>query len=333
MGGAVVGESKKQGSARRATLDAVAGSIAGCISRFVVGPLDVIKIRLQVQLEASTNTHRHYTGITQAVRTIVREEGISGLWRGTVPGQLLTIPYTAVQFVTLQHTRKLARASGYGETPSVAFITGGLAGMAGTAASYPFDLLRTTLAAQGEPRVYNGLLDAGRGIIRDHGWAGIYRGMGITLLEIVPYSALQFGLYDVLNRAAQNFEMAKVDKSGPTTGVSKGKPVVQFLCGLAAGVCSKVVTHPLDVVKKRYQVAGLRRSLRYGARVSDDLAHWTAMHVARDIAAKEGVQGFFKGVLPSVIKAAPSAAVTLACYEWVIRSMADTYGDDKKPGK
>lgn len=35
-----------------------------------------------------------------------------GLWRGTVPGQLLTVPYTAVQFVALQQCRKAAQEYG-----------------------------------------------------------------------------------------------------------------------------------------------------------------------------------------------------------------------------
>ena len=37
--------------------------------------------------------------------------------------------------------------------PLVSFASGAMAGAAATAASYPFDLLRTTLAAQGEPKV------------------------------------------------------------------------------------------------------------------------------------------------------------------------------------
>ena len=37
-----------------------------------------------------------------------------------------------------------------------------------------------------------------------------------------------------------------------------------FACGLAAGMLAKLGTHPLDVAKKRFQVAGLQRSTRYG---------------------------------------------------------------------
>lgn len=84
--------------------------------------------------------------------------------------------------------------------PAASFLTGALSGAAGTVASYPFDLLRTTLAAQGVPRVYNSMADAAKGIVANNGPAGLYRGMGITILEIIPYAALQFGLYDYFNK-------------------------------------------------------------------------------------------------------------------------------------
>lgn len=66
-------------------IDATAGAIAGCAARFVVGPLDVIKIRFQVQLEPiakraagvdPTSLTSKYTGLRQALTTIVKEEGI-----------------------------------------------------------------------------------------------------------------------------------------------------------------------------------------------------------------------------------------------------------------
>ena len=40
--------------------------------------------------------------------------------------------------------------------------------------------------------------------------------------------------------------------------------MAHFAAGLVAGMCAKLASHPLDVVKKRYQVAGLQRSLRCG---------------------------------------------------------------------
>ncbi len=45
------------------------------------------------------------------------------------------------------------------------------------------------------------MIDAARGVMQQHGARGLYRGLDITLVEIIPYAALQFGLYDVFNAA------------------------------------------------------------------------------------------------------------------------------------
>lgn len=55
--------------------------------------------------------------------------------------------------------------------------------------------------------MYHGLTAAARGIVAQHGMRGLYRGLGITMIEIVPYSALQFGLYDSLNSAYNKFRV------------------------------------------------------------------------------------------------------------------------------
>lgn len=340
---------------RRAVLDATAGAVAGCVQRLVVAPLDVIKIRFQVQIEpvgkalqqgaaaaaAAVPGRSKYTSIWQAANTIVKEEGIQALWRGTLPGQLLAIPYTAVQFITLQQCKLEAKRRGWTDNhrvaPLVSFGSGALSGVAGTVASYPFDLLRTMLAAQGEPRVFNSMGDAARGIMSQRGVIGLYSGLQVTLLEIIPYAALQFGLYDAFNkhwdtarhsaalqgRRKRARQAGQAQLAGDEVQVDAGAASSwqQFVCGLAAGTVAKLATHPLDVVKKRYQVAGLQRSLRYGERVSS--ASVTSIRTCvSQIYAREGVAGFYKGVVPSLLKAAPAAAVTLTTYEFLIWYLA-----------
>lgn len=329
-------------------VDALAGAISGCISRVVVGPLDVIKIRFQVQIEpvvSSPAATSKYTGFRQALVTILKEEGITGLWRGTVPGLLLTVPYTAVQFVALHQCKEAAARYGLTgpDRPTsssiVSFGSGALAGAAGTVASYPFDLLRTTLAAQGEPKVYHNIVDATRGIVKEGGVRSLYRGLGVTLVEIVPYAALQFGLYDMFTsawkasqadrRTRQAGEAQLRQRLGQPGSSSSSSPpplmssvtedrLANFLCGLMAGVASKLASHPLDVAKKRYQVAGLQRSLSYGARVEG----WFALNSLRqglvDIYKAEGMAGLWKGSFPSIIKAAPAAAVTFTAYDIIL---------------
>lgn len=88
-------------------------------------------------------------------------------------------------------------------------------------------------------------------------------------MEIIPYAAIQFGMYDALNLAwtANRHNMPWQRHS--VVALAEGEKAVphstrfqNFTCGLVAGIVSKLLTHPLDVAKKRYQVAGLPRSLR-----------------------------------------------------------------------
>jgi hypothetical protein len=45
------------------------------------------------------------------------------------------------------------------------------------------------------------MFDAAKGIYRQRGVQGLYAGLGVTVVEIMPYAALQFGLYDALQAA------------------------------------------------------------------------------------------------------------------------------------
>jgi solute carrier family 25 thiamine pyrophosphate transporter 19 len=67
-----------------------------------------------------------------------------------------------------------------------------------------------------------------------------------------------------------------------------------------------------------FQVEGLARHPRYGAgvQVREYTSIWDAI---QSILAKEGWRGLYKGTLPSVVKAAPAAAVTFVVYEAVIK--------------
>lgn len=88
------------------------------------------------------------------MRTIVAQEGITGLWKGNIPAELLYLAYGASQFLAYQQVHLLITKSGL-EVPESAksFIAGATAGGLATTATYPLDLLRTRFAAQGEERV------------------------------------------------------------------------------------------------------------------------------------------------------------------------------------
>lgn len=297
-------EEKKTVQWNRAHASVVCGAVAGAVSRLVIAPLDVVKIRFQVQLEPlQMGTASKYTGIRQAMKTIVKEEGIAALWRGSVPGLLLTAPYTAIQFAVMSELKEKAA---FGRKPAASFLQGAVAGVSATVGSYPFDLLRTTLAVQGEPKVYRGMGHAAATILKRKGVQGLYSGLGPTLVEIIPYAAIQFGVYDLL--------CASWKKTG-----LKDEKLGTFMCGLGAGLVAKFCTHPLDVVKKRFQVAGLERNLVYGARINEK-AYRNLADCVFQILKKEGVGGLFKGAKPSLVKSAPAAAITFLVYESLMKA-------------
>ncbi|KQK11392.1 hypothetical protein BRADI_2g59930v3 [Brachypodium distachyon] len=321
-----MGAAEEPSQMRRAMVDTLAGAISGGISRTVTSPLDVIKIRFQVQLEptASWGALRRdvygpskYTGLMQATKDILREEGLPGFWRGNVPALFMYMPYTAIQFTVLHKLKTFASGSSRTEdhlhlSPYLSYVSGALAGCAATVGSYPFDLLRTILASQGEPKVYPNMRSALVDIIQTRGVRGLYAGLTPTLVEIIPYAGLQFGSYDTFKRSMMSWNRYRYGSEEDDSASS----FQLFLCGFAAGTFSKAACHPLDVVKKRFQIEGLKRHPRYGARIESS-TYQGMYHALKEIVVKEGVGGLYKGLFPSVVKSAPAGAVTFVAYEYI----------------
>lgn len=69
------------------------GALAGVAARTTSAPIDLLKIRFQLQ--ASSN---QYNSILGAVRSVIREEGPLGFWKGNMAGIWLYATYSAVQF-------------------------------------------------------------------------------------------------------------------------------------------------------------------------------------------------------------------------------------------
>ena len=90
--GIILNNNNKNNKNNSSTNAIVAGAVAGAVARIFVAPLDVIKIRLQIQKENYSLTNAKYKGAVSAMATIAREEGIrKGFWAGTLPALCLWI--------------------------------------------------------------------------------------------------------------------------------------------------------------------------------------------------------------------------------------------------
>ncbi|XP_063816707.1 MIF4G domain-containing protein isoform X2 [Pseudophryne corroboree] len=232
---------------------ATAGSLSGLVTRASISPLDVIKIRFQLQIEGMTvhGLQGKYRGILQAARLILEEEGLHGFWKGHIPAQLLSVSYGAVQFVSFELLTEVFHTSTALDirAPAVHFLCGGLAACSATLTVQPLDTLRTRFAAQGEPKVYKTLHHAISTMYRTEGFFTFYRGLCPTLLAVFPYAGLQFSSYSLLKRI-WNW----------SSGQDKRDNIKNFVCGSGAGVISKTITYPLDLFKKRLQVGGFEQA-------------------------------------------------------------------------
>ncbi|KAJ4917263.1 Mitochondrial substrate carrier family protein [Raphanus sativus] len=252
--------------------------------------------------------------MVQATKYIFREEGFRGFWRGNVPALLMVMPYTSIQFTVLHKLKSFASGSTKTEdhihlSPYLSFVSGALAGCAATLGSYPFDLLRTILASQGEPKVYPTMRSAFVDIFQSRGVRGLYNGLTPTLVEIVPYTGLQS--FDVSPGLEQiHIILQRPNKRGHKPFWLPALPLWAW-----AGTSAKLVCHPLDVVKKRFQIEGLQRHPRYGARL-EQRAYRNMLDGLKQILMSEGWHGLYKGIVPSTVKAAPAGAVTFVAYEF-----------------
>ncbi|KAI0540756.1 mitochondrial carrier domain-containing protein [Xylaria digitata] len=300
-----------------------AGATAGLISRFVIAPLDVVKIRLQLQSHSLSDPLSHkdlrgspiYKGTVRTLQHIVKHEGITGLWKGNVPAEMMYVSYAAVQFTAYRSMTMLLHRFFGKENPlpkaAESFISGAAAGATATATTYPLDLLRTRFAAQGNDRVYTSLRRAIWEIRRDEGIKGFFRGLTPGLAQIIPFMGIFFALYETVRLPLGQLDLPW--GSGDATA------------GVLASVVAKTGVFPLDLVRKRIQVQGPTRSLY----VHRNIPEYTGtIRTIRQILKQEKVRGLYRGLTVSLMKAAPTSAVTMWTYERVLNLLIGYGGDN-----
>lgn len=109
----------------------IAGAGSGFITRMICQPLDVLKIRFQLQVEPITRCNvSKYQSVFHATNLIVQEEGLKALWKGHIPAQLLSISYGISQFWTFEVLTEQATQLNLSPTlsPIVNFAGGAVAG-------------------------------------------------------------------------------------------------------------------------------------------------------------------------------------------------------------
>jgi len=82
------------------------GAIAGTVSQTLTYPFDVLRRKMQTTTMGDGALGYRYTGSINALSTIMRVEGVAGLYRGIWPNLLKVAPSIAVSFYTYETAKK-----------------------------------------------------------------------------------------------------------------------------------------------------------------------------------------------------------------------------------
>ncbi|KAL2333744.1 hypothetical protein Fmac_014957 [Flemingia macrophylla] len=181
---------------------------AGALVCLCTNPVWLVKTRLQLQ--NPLHQTRPYSGIYDAFRTIMREEGFSALYRGIVPG-LFLVSHGAIQFTAYEELRKVTvdfKIKGstlHNQNPekllnSVDYaVLGATSKLAAILVTYPFQVIRSRLqqrpSGDGVPR-YMDTWHVVKETARYEGVRGFYKGITPNLLKNAPASSITFIVYE-----------------------------------------------------------------------------------------------------------------------------------------
>merc|ERR1711990_385691 len=130
-------------------------------------------------------------------------------------------------------------------------------------------------------------------IVREQGPTGLYRGWSATLMKQSSNQGVRFVVFNDTNEYLLNVLPSKV--------------LANMIAGGFAGFCSTMANNPVDVIKTKLQ--GLDAHKYSG--VSD---------CARKIIAQDGYMGFYKGVVPRLMRVCLDVGLTFSIYHQLRRS-------------
>ncbi|KAI5964568.1 YMC2 [Candida pseudojiufengensis] len=277
--------------------DLFAGTMGGIAQVLVGQPFDCVKVRLQSAPEGT------YTGALDVIKQLIKNEGFSGFYKGTLTpligvGACVSVQFSVNEFMKRYYDREL-----HGRPLSLLqyFNCGAVAGFANGFLASPIEHIRIRLQTQtGSNKLFNGPLDCAKKIYEIDGLRGIYKGLGPTLIRESIGLGIYFATYEAL--------IANDLKRHPGLTREQIKPLTLCLYGGLSGYTLWIAIYPVDVIKSKLQTDALK-----GAKYKSTLS------VIRDVFQRQGIRGFYKGFLPTILRAAPANGATFAVFEITMR--------------
>lgn len=290
--------------------DFLMGGISAAISKTAAAPIERVKLILQTQdsnpkIIASGN---RYNGIVNCFQRVVAEEGPKELWRGNLANVIRYFPTQALNFSFKDFYKRTFCPYNPKTDPWKFFFgnlaSGGAAGASSLLVVYPLDFARTRLGADvgkgAAERQFNGLFDCLIKIGKSDGIAGLYRGMIISILGIIPYRASYFGLFDTGKRMLP---------------IVNQNVLFKFIFAQMVTSTSGLISYPFDTVR--------RRMMMQSGKKAAEVQYAGTMDCFKKIYKNEGGKAFYKGALSNIFRGV-GASLVLVLYDEMKDFMAKT---------
>ena len=253
------------------------GGYAGSIGAFCVFPIDMVKTRMQNQINMK---QKLYNNSFDCFKKIVRSEGIRGLYRGCLPNVVCVFPEKALK-ITINNffIDKFKDNNNNVEFP-LRLLAGGLGGAGQVIVTNPMEIIKIQMQMNSLTKLNNNSIF---NVVRSLGLKNLYKGSSSCLMRDIPFSFIYFPLYDYLKSE---------------------KNLNNYFSGMVAGGTSAFTTTPLDVVKTRIQTTRV-----------DDVKYKNLIDCFSKIYKNEGITAFYKGSGVRTLRSSIQFGITFAVFE------------------
>jgi len=244
-----------------------------------------------------------YKGISDTLVGIYRNEGFLAYWKGNYTNCVRIIPTCALKFTLFDSLKLLLLPEGTHYNGVELYFrkvaAGGLSGACTLFCVYPLEVIRTRLTANqarhAKDYAFRGMSDCFIKTLRYEGPAAFYKGLGPSLVGIVPYLGIMFSTNDTLKFLV------------PKGADGRHSTLTSLAMGGLSGVIAQTLVFPIDTVRNRMQMDGLlsKTPNKYNS----------AMHCFRSIVANEGWRALYRGVSTNMYKGFLGIAIEFHMYD------------------
>lgn len=154
-----------------------------------ISPVDLIKVRLQINQEVGQNK---MTALT-VIRDVIKTEGLRGFYRGYLSVLSREATAMGVYFGSYEFFKRKARREDGTIPVGLMLLSGGTAGILTWVCNYPIDVIKTQLQSSTN---HSSIAGAAKHIYKTEGLRGFYRGVIPCVARAFPVNATVFGVYE-----------------------------------------------------------------------------------------------------------------------------------------